>query len=152
MFITGSTGTGKSYLSSAIAYHACQVGIKVFYANTAKLMGQLKLAKAKGTIINNFKKIERAELLILDDFGLQPFDSQSRVVLLDIIEDRNERLSTIITSQIPVKEWYDVIGENNCRCGSGQNRPSISEGGTTRRIPEKKKISARKYIFVKENY
>jgi DNA replication protein DnaC len=74
-------------------------------------MGQLKLAKAKGTILAELKKIERQDLLILDDFGLQPFDSQSRVVLLDIIEDRYEKRSTIITSQIPVKEWYDIIGE-----------------------------------------
>ena len=87
------------------------MGYRVLYASTAKLMGQLKLAKAKGTILAELKKIERQDLLILDDFGLQPFDSQSRVVLLDIIEDRYEKRSTIITSQIPVKEWYDIIGE-----------------------------------------
>ena len=81
------------------------------YVNTAKLMGQLKLAKAKGTILAELKRIERQDLLILDDFGLQPFDSQARVALLDIIEDRHQKKSTIITSQIPVKEWYDVIGE-----------------------------------------
>lgn len=74
-------------------------------------MGQLKLAKAKGTILTDLKRIERMDLLILDDFGLQPFDSQSRIALLDIIEDRHEKRSTIITSQIPVKEWYDIIGE-----------------------------------------
>lgn len=74
-------------------------------------MGNLKLAKAKGTILAELKRIERTDLLILDDFGLQPFDSQSRIALLDIIEDRHQKLSTIITSQILVKEWYDVIGE-----------------------------------------
>lgn len=111
LFITGSTGTGKSYLASALGYHACQEGYKVLYANTAKLMGLLKLAKAKGTIIAELKRIERVDLLILDDFGIQPFDSQSRVALLDIIEDRHQKRSTVITSQIPVKEWYDVIGE-----------------------------------------
>ncbi len=111
LFITGSTGTGKSYLATALGYQACQMGYRVLYASTAKLMGQLKLAKAKGTILAELKKIERQDLLILDDFGLQPFDSQSRVVLLDIIEDRYEKHSTIITSQIPVKEWYDIIGE-----------------------------------------
>ena len=111
LFITGSTGTGKSYLATALGYQACQMGYKVLYASTSKLMGQLKLAKAKGTILAELKKIERQELLILDDFGLQPFDSQSRIILLDIIEDRHEKRSTIITSQIPVKEWYDVIGE-----------------------------------------
>jgi len=111
LFITGSTGTGKSYLATALGYQACQAGYKVLYASTAKLMGQLKLAKAKGTILAELKKIERQDLLILDDFGLQPFDSQARIVLLDIIEDRYEKRSTIITSQIPVKEWYDIIGE-----------------------------------------
>lgn len=111
LFITGSTGTGKSYLATALGYQACQEGSRVMYVNTAKLMGNLKLAKAKGTILAELKRIERTDLLILDDFGLQPFDSQSRIALLDIIEDRHQKRSTIITSQIPVKEWYDVIGE-----------------------------------------
>ena len=111
LFITGSTGTGKSYLATALGYQACQMGYKVIYVSTSKLMGQLKLAKAKGTILAELKRIERQDLLILDDFGLQPFDSQARMNLLDIIEDRHEKHSTIITSQIPVKEWYDIIGE-----------------------------------------
>jgi DNA replication protein DnaC len=111
LFITGSTGTGKSYLATALGYQACQSGYKVMYVNTAKLMGQLKLAKAKGTILAELKRIERADLLILDDFGLQPFDAQSRASLLDIIEDRHQKRSTVVTSQIPVKEWYYVIGE-----------------------------------------
>lgn len=74
-------------------------------------MGLLKLAKAKGTNLTELKRIERTDLLILDDFGLQPFDSQARVTLLDVIEDRHGKRSTLITSQIPVKEWYDIIGE-----------------------------------------
>lgn len=111
LFITGSTGTGKSFLATALGYQACQESYRVMYVNTAKLMGHLKLAKAKGTILAELKRIERTDLLILDDFGIQPFDSQSRVTLLDIIEDRHQKRSTIITSQIPVKEWYDVIGE-----------------------------------------
>jgi len=111
LFITGSTGTGKSYLATALGYQACQEGYRVMYVNTAKLMRHLKLAKAKGTIIAELKRIERTDLLILDDFGIQPFDSQSRVAMLDIIEDRHQKRSTIITSQIPVKEWYDIIGE-----------------------------------------
>ncbi|KAA8473572.1 DNA replication protein DnaC [Arcticibacter tournemirensis] len=111
LFITGSTGTGKSYLATALGYHACQNGYKVMYVNTAKLMGQLKLAKAKGTMLAELKRIERLDMLILDDFGLQPFDPQSRLALLDIIEDRHQKRSTVITSQIPVKDWYDIIGE-----------------------------------------
>ena len=111
LFITGPTGTGKSYLATALGYKACQQGYRVMYVNTAKLMGQLKLAKAKGTVLSDLKRIERMDVLILDDFGLQPFDAQSRIALLDVIEDRHQKHSTIIISQIPVKEWYDVIGE-----------------------------------------
>ena len=111
MFITGSAGTGKSYLATAFGFQACQKGYKVLYANTSRLMGMLKVAKAKGTILQELKKIERLDMLILDDFGIQPFDSQGRMNLMDIIEDRHGKKSTIITSQVPVKDWYDVIGE-----------------------------------------
>jgi DNA replication protein DnaC len=111
LFITGSAGTGKSYLATALGYHACQNGYKVLYASTSKLLGQLRISKTKGTILQDLKKIERQDLLILDDFGLQVFDTQVRGALPDIIEDRDEKRSMIITSQIPVKGWYDVIGE-----------------------------------------
>lgn len=111
VFITGSTGTGKTYLATALGYEACQKGFRVLYSNTARLMGLLKSSKAKGTILTELRKIERMDLLILDDFGLQPFDATARMNLLDVIEDRYGKKSTIITSQIPVKEWYDVIGE-----------------------------------------
>jgi len=111
LFITGPTGTGKSYLATALGYKACQDGFRVLYASTAKLMSQLKIAKAKSTILAELKRIERVDLLILDDFCMQPLDAQSRGILMDIVEDRHQRRSTMITSQIPVKEWYDVIGE-----------------------------------------
>lgn len=111
LFITGSSGTGKSYIATALGYKACQKGLKVIYTNTARLMGYLKAAKAKGTILQELKKIERTDLLILDDFAIQPFDNTARMNLMDIIEDRHGKKSTLITSQIPVKNWYDVIGE-----------------------------------------
>lgn len=111
LFITGPTGTGKSYLATALGNKACQEGYKVLYASTAKLMSGLKIAKVKGTILTDLKRIERMDLLILDDFGMQSFDSQSRGILMDIIEDRHQKRSTVITSQLPVKGWYDVIGE-----------------------------------------
>ena len=111
LFITGPTGTGKSYLATALGNKACQDGYKVIYASTAKLMSQLKIAKIKGTILNDFKRIEKTELLILDDFGMQTLDTQARGILMDIIEDRHQKHSTIITSQLPVKEWYNAIGE-----------------------------------------
>lgn len=111
LFVTGSTGTGKSYLVTVLGYQVCLKGFKVMYASTARLMGQLKAAKAKGTILLDLKKIERMDMLILDDFGIQLFDAQTRGLLLDIIEDRHGKKSTVITSQVPVKGWYDIIGE-----------------------------------------
>ena len=86
LFIVGSTGTGKSYIATALGYRACQKGHRVLYANTARLMAQLKVAKAKGSILQELKKIERTELLILDDFGLQPLDTTARNLLMDIIK------------------------------------------------------------------
>jgi DNA replication protein DnaC len=111
IIITGSTGIGKSYIASALGNQACTLGYKVLYTSTYKLFTQLKMAKADGSYIRELAKIERQDLLILDDFGLQPFDNQNRSALLEIIEDRHGKRSTIFTSQLPVKQWYDVIGE-----------------------------------------
>jgi DNA replication protein DnaC len=111
LFITGSTGTGKSFLASAIGQQACLMGYKVLYTNTAKLMSHLKMAKADGAHLKELSKIEKQDALILDDFGVQPFDAGSRALLLDIIEDRHGKRSTIITAQVPVKKWHELIGE-----------------------------------------
>ena len=111
ILITGSTGVGKSYIASALGYQACAQGYKVMYHNTAKLFGKLKMAKADGSYIREIAKIERQQLLILDDFGIQPFDAQSRTALMEIIEDRHGKTSMIITSQVPVSKWHEVIGE-----------------------------------------
>ena len=111
VFITGSTGTGKSYLASAIGHQACLLGFKVYYASTAKLMSILKMAKADGSHLKELQRIEKQDLLILDDFGIQSFDASGRAFLMDIVEDRHSKRSTIIASQVPVKNWYDVIGE-----------------------------------------
>jgi len=111
LLITGSTGIGKSYIASAIGNQACILGYKVLYTNAAKLFSKLKMAKADGSYMREIAKIERQDLLILDDFGLQPMDGSSRSVLMEIVEDRHGNRSTIITSQLPVAQWYDVIGE-----------------------------------------
>ncbi len=111
ILITGSTGIGKSYIASAIGHQACSLGYKVLYHNTNKLMSKLKIAKADGSYIKEIAKIERQNLLILDDFGLQPLDAQGRSMLMEIIEDRHGKSSTIVTSQVPVSKWYDIIGE-----------------------------------------
>jgi len=112
VLITGSTGIGKSFIASALGHHACSQGYRVMYHNTAKLFGKLKMSKADGTYIKELGKIERQHLLILDDFGIQPFDAQNRAALMEIIEDRHGKKSTIITSQVPVAKWHDLIGED----------------------------------------
>lgn len=111
IFITGSTGTGKSYLATALGYHACSLGYRVAYYNAPKLFARLKIAKADGTYLKETSKIEKAHLLIIDDFGLQPLDVTNRAILSEIAEDRYERSSIIITSQLPVSQWHEYIGE-----------------------------------------
>ena len=111
LFITGSAGTGKSFLATAVGYHACKNGIRTLYSNTSKLLSALKVAKAKNTIEAELKKIERCQLLILDDAFLVPLDAKERPILLDIIEDRHERKSIVLASQLPVNNWYDAIGD-----------------------------------------
>lgn len=111
LFITGSAGTGKSFIATALGYQACKNGIRTLYASTPKLLGALKVAKAKGTLEAELKKVEKSLLLILDDAFLLQMDSKERALLLEIIEDRHGRKSTIITSQLPVSSWYDAIGD-----------------------------------------
>ena len=111
IFITGSTGIGKSYIASALGHHACEQGFKVLYHNAAKLFGKLKMAKADGSYIKEIVRIEKHHVLILDDFGIHPLDAQSRAALMEIIEDRHGKGSIIITSQVPVSKWHDIIGE-----------------------------------------
>lgn len=111
IIITGSTGIGKSYLATAIGYQACTLGFKVYYANMGKLFSRLKMGKADGSYIREISKIERQDLLILDDFGLLPIDNQNRSALMEIVEDRHKKASMIITSQLPVNCWHEVIGE-----------------------------------------
>jgi DNA replication protein DnaC len=112
ILITGSTGVGKSYIASALGHHACFNGYKVMYYNMKKLFSKLKMSKADGSYNKEITKLENQDLLILDDFGLQPLDSTNRADLMEIIEDRHARKSTIISSQLPVSSWYDVIGES----------------------------------------
>lgn len=111
VIITGSTGIGKSYISSALGHQACSLGYKVLYEHTSKLFARLKMGKADGTYLKEITKMEKQDLLIIDDFGIQPLDQQSRTILMEIIEDRHGKRSTLVTSQIPVNKWYEVIGE-----------------------------------------
>jgi len=111
IIITGSTGIGKSYIATAIGHQACTLGFKVYYANLGKLFSRLKMGKADGSYLKEISKIERQHLLIIDDFGLLPIDSANRSALMEIVEDRHKRASMIITSQLPVNCWHEVIGE-----------------------------------------
>ena len=111
ILITGATGSGKSFLASALGHQACQQGYKVSYFNMQKLLMRTKMARAEGTIMKIFERIAKADLLIMDDFGLTHLDRQQQLDLMEIVEDRHGKKSSILASQIPVASWYDIIGE-----------------------------------------
>ncbi|WP_037322278.1 IS21-like element helper ATPase IstB [Salegentibacter sp. Hel_I_6] len=111
IILTGASGVGKSYLAQALGHQSCMMEYKTIYTNTARLFKKLKLSKVDGTYLKELGKLFKADLLILDDFGLQSFDNHARETLMDIIDDRYHKASTIISSQIPVSAWYDIIGE-----------------------------------------
>ncbi len=111
VILTGPAGVGKSYLAQAIGHQACLQGVKTLYQNTARFLAVLKYAKMDGSYLKHLTKLNKISLLILDDFGLQKLDNQEREILMDLIEDRHDRQSTMIASQIPISKWYDVIGE-----------------------------------------
>lgn len=111
VLISGATGCGKSFLASALGHQACAQGYKVAYYNVQKLLLRTKMARLDGSIYKFFEKIAKMDLLILDDFGLTHLEQQQRLDLMELIEDRHAKASTIIASQLPVANWYDVIGE-----------------------------------------
>ncbi len=111
ILVTGSTGVGKSFIASAIGHKAYMDGYKVMYFNINKLFSKLKMAKGDGSYLKEIDRIEKQDLLILDDFGLQPLDNNKRNDFMEIIEDRHGKRSTIIASQLPVSAWHDIIGE-----------------------------------------
>lgn len=111
VLITGATGCGKSFVTSALGHHACAQGFKVAYFNVQKLLQKTKMARLEGTIHQLLQKINRTNLLILDDFGLIHLEKQHQLDLMEIVEDRHGKSSTIIASQLPVASWFDIIGE-----------------------------------------
>lgn len=111
ILITGATGCGKSFLASALGHQACMLGYKVAYYNMQKLLLKIKMARVEGTVHKFFDKLIKTQLLILDDFGLAYLEKQQQMDFMEIIEDRHAKASTIISSQLPVASWYDIIGE-----------------------------------------
>jgi len=111
IIFTGPSGVGKSYLAQALGHQACMMEYKVFYTITSRLFKRFKLSRVDGTYMKELNKLSKMDLLILDDFGLQSLDKHDRETLMDIIDDRYNQKSTIVSSQIPVSVWYDIIGE-----------------------------------------
>jgi DNA replication protein DnaC len=112
IIITGATGVGKSHIASALGNQACIRGYKTIYCNVGKLLSMLKMKRSDGSYIREIERLERQDLIVLDDFGLAQLDTQNRLDLLEIIEDRHGKKSTIITSQLPINKWHDVIDDS----------------------------------------
>lgn len=109
--ITGMTGTGKTYVACALAQQACRKGYRAIYRRATRLNEELALAHADGTYSILLARLARADLLVLDDWGLAPPKDQERRDLLEILEDRCGDRSTILTSQVPTSKWHDHIGD-----------------------------------------
>ena len=109
--ITGPTGVGKSWLACALGHKACRDGRSVFYQRVPRLFEALALARGDGRHGRLLKTLARIDLLILDDWGLSVLSQMQRIDLLEILEDRNGRGSTIVTSQVPAEQWHEVIGD-----------------------------------------
>lgn len=111
IIITGPTGAGKSFIACMLGNKACQEGYSILYFNCMKLFRNLSYAKIDGTYSREINRIQKQDLLILDDFGLEKLDQQSRMILLEILEDREGRKSTIFSTQLPPDNWHEIIGE-----------------------------------------
>ena len=111
LVITGPTGTGKSWLACALGHKACRDGVSVLYKRTPRLFADLAQARGEGRLGRVLTAIARMQLLILDDWGPEPLSAEQRRDLLEIVEDRYDTGSLLITSQLPVGRWHDVIGD-----------------------------------------
>jgi DNA replication protein DnaC len=111
LLLTGPTGVGKSYLACAFAERACRSGFSALYLRAPRLYQELAVARGDGSYGRLLARLTRTQLLIIDDWGLAPLKDQERRDLLEVVEDRYERASTLITSQLPVKSWHEVIGD-----------------------------------------
>lgn len=111
LVLTGPTGVGKSWIASALGHKACRDNRSVLYLRAPKLFSELALAHGDGRYARLLRSLVSPQLLIIDDWGLEPLDAGARRDLLEILEDRYGRRSTIVTSQIPVDRWHHVIND-----------------------------------------
>lgn len=112
LLLTGPCGCGKTYLACALAHTACMKGYSVKYFRISRLMLELTQAKADGTYSKTLQQLARLDMLILDDWGLEPLKAAQRNDLMEIMDDRNGHTSTVIISQLPTDQWYQSIGDN----------------------------------------
>jgi DNA replication protein DnaC len=111
IIIIGPTGAGKTYLACALGNSAIRQGIRTLYVRLPRLAQELKIARADGSYGKLLERIQRMKLLIIDDWGINPFADGERRDILEIVEDRHGARSTIITSQFPIDTWHDIIGD-----------------------------------------
>jgi DNA replication protein DnaC len=144
ILITGSTGSGKSYLACAIGRQACMLGYRVMYFGMNRFLEKIAQTKLDGTFLKLLNQIEKIHLIIFDDFGLNPLDNTVKLALLQLLEDRYDRRSTIITSQLPVSKWFEYLGEPTVadaimdRLSANADRFEL-KGESLRKIKETKK-------------
>jgi DNA replication protein DnaC len=111
LLVTGPTGIGKSWISCALGHKACRENLSVLYQRVPRLMAALALARGDGRYAKLLRSLARVNLLILDDWGPEPLGPEQRRDLLEIVEDRYDTGSLLITSQLPIERWYEIIGE-----------------------------------------
>ena len=111
IFLTGATGVGKTYLACALSQRACLEGFSYRYLRVPKLLNEIKISRADGSYARLMEKYSKIDLLILDDWGLSRLTEEQSRDFLELVEDRSGLKSLIITSQVPVEKWYEVIGE-----------------------------------------
>ncbi|MDQ3665207.1 MAG: IS21-like element helper ATPase IstB [Acidobacteriota bacterium] len=112
LHLTGPTGTGKSWLACALGHQACRQGLSVRYERVPRLLDTLRIARGDGSYHKRLLALAKADLLILDDFGLKPLTQAERLDLLELVDDRHGRRSTLVTSQLPIAHWHAYLGED----------------------------------------
>jgi DNA replication protein DnaC len=111
ILVSGATGSGKSFLACALGHQACVMGYKTLYLNLNRFTERIMVAKLDGSFVKVLNQLDKASVLILDDFGLAPMDQNTRLALLQILEDRYNKKSIIIASQLPINKWHEYIAE-----------------------------------------
>lgn len=111
LMITGSTGTGKSWFACALGRQACRMGLSVLYVRLSRLLEELRLSRIDGSYAKNLARLSKVDLLIIDDWGLERPTQEQRKDILEIVEDRHQAKSLLVTSQLPIQKWHEIIAD-----------------------------------------